>query len=124
MDYDQINLRAFIGTVEELKEMLFKYGEDKNVRLAIFNGLNGESNDGKHSYQGIAKERDAKDKIFADFVDKIGEFSPQSAESKLAAEYNKMAARVKQLEAEAVEKDKLIAKLKIDDRNNNYFPGH
>lgn len=122
--YDQLNLYAYTGTAEDLKELLFKYGHDKNYVIAIRNGVEGEDNSGQHPYNAPAKDIEAKNKIMADFDAKIGDFAPQSAESKLAAEYNRIAKRVKELEEQAVEKDKTIEILRKNDRNNTYFPGH
>jgi hypothetical protein len=124
MDYDLMNLRAFMGTAEELKEMLFKYGHDKNNVLAIQYGLDGESNNDQTIYQGKAKDLDEKKKIMAAFRAKTGDFAPQSAESKLAAEYNRVAAEVEELKKQVVEKDKTIETLKISLREDKGYWGH
>jgi hypothetical protein len=124
MDYDLMNLRAFMGTAEELKEMLFKYGHDKNNVMAIQNGLNGEDNTGHTTYKGSAADLEAKNKIMAAFRAKTGDFAPQSAESKLAAEYNRIAAQVEELKKQVVEKDKTIETLKIKLREDGGYWGH
>ena len=112
MGYDNINHNAFFGRAIHLKEMLFKYGHDKNAVLAMQNGLEGDFNDGRQSRKGQAIELEEKNKIMADFRAKRGDFEPQSAESKLAEEYNKMAQRVVELEALVEEQKKTIEKLK------------
>jgi hypothetical protein len=117
MNYDQMNLCAFNGTAEELKEMLFKYGYDKNNVLAIQNGLDGEYNDGRTTYKGSPADLEAKNKIMDAFRAKTGDFAPQSAESKLAAEYNRMAKQVSEQEKELANLKKQLAEEKTKHRN-------
>lgn len=116
MNYEQMNLTAFSGTAEELKEMLFKYGHDKNNVIAIQNALEGEDVTGRVIRMAVT-ELEAKNKIMAEFRAKTGDFAPQSAESKLAREFNRMAVELQDLKNRNKDLEQQLAAEKTKHRN-------
>lgn len=120
-NYELLNATAYLGSVEEFKELLLKHGDDKNAMLAILAGLDGESIIGLSLRNGLpAVFEGQKRAALEDYRNGKNEFAPGSLEGKLTSDYNKMAARVAELEQENVQLKRDLAVEKTKTKPTEY----
>lgn len=120
-NYEQLNRTAYECSPAAFKTLLLTFGDDKNAMLAITYAVDGETIEGI-AYRGPVPFKEEKQAALADYKAAKNEFDPNSVESRLASEYNKMAARLATLEKEnnQLKRDLAVEKAKS---KPNEFPG-